>query len=220
VDRVVLAWSGGKDSALALHRVQKEGHEVVSLLTTVTHDHDRISMHGVRRELLERQVRALGLPLHQVDIGKDGGIHDYEDRMREAMMAFKAKGITKVVFGDIHLEDVRSYREDRLSQVDMTGVFPLWGSDPSDLARGFVDLGFKAVVTCVDTEQLGPAFAGRKVDHGFLSELPAGVDLSGESGEYHTFVYDGPIFKQGVRFRTGEMVLRDDRFQYCDLLPE
>jgi len=169
---------------------------------------------------LERQVQALGLPLFEVGLRKDSGNSEYEERMREAMTVLKVKGTSKVVFGDIHLEDVRRYREENLAKVDMTGVFPLWGSDPSDLAHEFVDLGFKAIVTCVDTEQLDARFAGRRIDLGFLSELPSGVDPSGENGEFHTFVYDGPIFKEEVRFRTGDLVLRDDRFLYCDLIQE
>lgn len=217
---VLVAWSGGKDSALALHEVLAGGaHGVAALLTTVTEDYDRVSMHGVRRVLLERQAAALGLPLEQVLIPKDASNGVYETNMAHALAAYRRAGVQAVVFGDIFLEDLRTYREEKLAPVGMRGIFPLWKRRTSELARSFISLGFKAVTTCVDTTMLGAEFVGRIIDERFLADLPASVDPCGEHGEYHSFVFDGPIFKEAVRFRVGEKVLRDERWYYCDLAP-
>ena len=220
IERVLLTWSGGKDSAMALHALQSSGaYEVVALLTTVTEQYDRVSMHGVRTALLERQADSLGLPLEKVYIGANASNDEYEARMRDKLAYYQARGVSSVAFGDLFLEDVRRYREENLSRVGMKGLFPLWGRDTSELAHSFIDLGFKAVITCVDSNLLDGAFVGRDFDREFLSELPAAVDRCGENGEFHSFVYEGPLFRSGILYERGEIVLRDSRFYYCDLTP-
>lgn len=219
-EKVLVSWSGGKDSALALYELQKAGgYEVSALLTTVAEAYDRISMHGVRRFLLEQQAASLGLPLEQVSIPADMSSEEYGARMREVLERYLAQGVTGVVFGDIFLEDVRRYREEKLSAVGMRGIFPLWGREPMEMARAFIDLGFEAVITCVDSNLLDGRFAGRVFDERFLAELPASVDPCGENGAFHSFVHAGPIFSERVSCTKGEVVLRDERFYYCDLVP-
>lgn len=216
-ETVLVAWSGGKDSAMALYEVQRDPrYRVLGLLTTITADYDRVTMHGVRRSLLEQQARCLSLPLHQVSISKDASNEDYESAMETAMVRFHERGVTSVVFGDIHLEDVRKYREENLAKTDMRAVFPLWGREARALARTFVDLGFRAIVTCVNSKALDGSFCGRLIDDQFLAELPAHVDPCGENGEYHSFVFDGPVFRQPAQFTVGEVVVRDSLL-FCDL---
>ncbi len=220
MERLLVSWSGGKDSAMALFEILRNPqYEVAALLTTVTRDYDRISMHGVRRILLQRQAASLGFGLEEVFIPKDASNAEYESSMEKTLSSYLDAGITSVLFGDIFLEDVRKYREERLSLLGMHALFPLWKRDTAALAQEIIALGFKAVTTCVDTDLLGEKFVGRAVDQTFLSELPAGVDPCGENGEYHSFVYDGPIFKKRVPFTLGETVLRENRFHYCDLVP-
>jgi uncharacterized protein (TIGR00290 family) len=219
-EKVIVSWSGGKDSALALHEVLKTGnYEVLELLTTVTKDYDRISIHGVRRVLLEQQALSLGFELEKMIISKGASDEDYEREMLRVLTRHRINGVFSVVFGDIFLEDVKKYRERMLSKIGMKGVFPLWKRDTLQLARTFIDLGFKAVITMVDSNFLGKDFAGRAFDAQFLSDLPSNVDPCGENGEFHTFVYDGPIFRERVFFTRGEIVLRENRFYYCDLIP-
>ena len=219
-EKALLCWSGGKDSALALYEVLGGGEvEVVSLLTTVTEGYDRVSMHGVRRSLLERQAASLGLDLETVLISKDASDGEYERKMGETLLAHRQRGVTSVVFGDIFLEDVRRFREANLSKVGMRGIWPLWGEDTGALARRFIELGFQAVVSCVDSQALDGAFAGRLFDRRFLADLPPGADPCGERGEFHSFVYDGPLMRERVFLTKGEVVLRDGRFYFCDLLP-
>jgi uncharacterized protein (TIGR00290 family) len=219
-EKVIVSWSGGKDSALALYELRRAGgYEVCALLTTVTEEYDRVSMHGVRRVLLEQQAASVGLPLEQVSISTDMSGEEYGARMREVLERHQEQGVSGVVFGDVFLEDVRGYREEKLSMVGMRGIFPLWGRETSELARAFVDLGFEAVITCVDTHLLDGKFAGRVFDRRFLSELPASVDPCGENGAFHSFVYDGPVFGERIAYTKGETVLRENRFQYCDLMP-
>ncbi|HET8655347.1 MAG TPA: hypothetical protein VFL93_07510 [Longimicrobiaceae bacterium] len=217
---VVLSWSGGKDSALALRELRGAGtHDVVGLLTTVTRDHDRVSMHGVRRALLEAQARAARLPLHVVEISAGAGNDEYAESMSRMLEGFRASGVHTVAFGDLFLGDVRRYREEMLAPVGMRAIFPLWGRDTAALAREFIAAGFRATLVCVDGEQLDGRFAGRAFDHSLLDELPARVDPCGERGEFHTFVADGPVFSGPVDFTRGETVLRDGRFHFQDLLP-
>ena len=219
-ERVVFTWSGGKDSALALYELKMNGGcEIAALLTTVTRDYDRISMHGVRTALLRRQAESLGIPLDTVHISAGAPNEEYDARMREKLTAYRELGICSVVFGDIFLEDIRRYREDNLSRIGMKARFPLWKRDTAELARRFIGLGFKAVLTCVDSKSLDGKFVGRAFDERLLSELPAGVDPCGENGEFHSFVHDGPIFRERIRYRKGKVVLRDNRFYYCDLVP-
>jgi uncharacterized protein (TIGR00290 family) len=219
--KVALAWSGGKDCALALYKLQQDGkYDVVSLLTTITADYDRVSMHGVRSTLLEQQADSLGIQIEKVTIPKECSNEEYDARMRDAIGRLREKGIEAIAFGDIFLEDVRRYRESRLSGSGTDILFPLWKQDTKKLAREFIDLGFRAIITCVDTQMLSRSFAGKKFDIAFLSSLPSNVDPCGENGEFHTFVYDGPIFRRRIQFEVGEIVLRDDRFCFCDLVPQ
>ncbi len=217
--RVLISWSGGKDSCRALYEIQKAQLRVAALLTTVTRDYDRISMHGVRRELLEKQADKLGLPLHQVLISKDATNEEYEAKMAEAFSEYSERGIDSVVFGDLFLEDIKAYREQFLARHQMRGLFPVWKRDTSSFIKEFIELGFKAVVTCVNSKVLDQSFAGRIIDEAFLSSLPVDVDPCGENGEFHSFVFDGPIFTEAVKFSIGETVLRDS-FWFRDLLPE
>jgi uncharacterized protein (TIGR00290 family) len=215
----ILAWSGGKDSALALYELtRRQNVKIVALLTTVTEGYDRISMHGVRRELLVEQAAALGYPLEEVPIPQQCTDEVYEQRMQQALEKYRRAGVIQAAFGDLFLEDVRAYREERLGRIGMRGIFPLWGRNTAELARQFVQLGFRAIVVCVDTEALDRAYASREVDVAFLEDLPPGVDPCGENGEFHTFVYAGPLFRRPIHVERGEKVLRDDRFYYCDLV--
>jgi uncharacterized protein (TIGR00290 family) len=219
-EKVIAAWSGGKDSALALYEVLNSGsYEVLELLTTVTKDYDRISIHGVRRVLLEQQAKALRIPLQEMFITKGASDAAYEGELLKVLERHRDNGVFSVVFGDIFLEDVRKYRWQILEKVGMNGIFPLWKKDTKDLARTFINLGFKAIITLIDSNVLGKSFAGREYDEKFLSDLPANVDPCGENGEFHSFVYDGPIFHESVSFKKGEIVLRENRFYYCDLIP-
>jgi uncharacterized protein (TIGR00290 family) len=219
MDRVLVSWSGGKDSAMALSEALRSGnYEVVALLTTVTRDYDRISMHGVRRALLKQQAESLGLKLEEVFITKDASNAEYESSMGKVLSKYKELGVSSVVFGDIFLEDLRKYREEKLSQLNMHAIFPIWKVETKELARRFMGAGFKAVTTCVDTNVLGKEFVGREINEDFLSELPGGVNSCGENGEFHSFVYDGPVFKKSIAFNLGEKVLRENRFYYCDLV--
>lgn len=219
-ERVLLSWSGGKDSALALHEIRaQKTYEVAALLTTVTEEYDRISMHGVRRVLLEQQAGSLGYPLEPVLVSRKASNEEWESRILEVLAKYREQGVSAVVFGDIFLEDLRTYREENLRQVGLRGLFPLWKRETGGLARDFIRLGFRAVVTCVDTEALSREFSGREYDSCFVSELPALVDPCGENGEFHTFVYDGPVFGRRVGHTLGERVLRDNRFSFCDVLP-
>ena len=217
---MIFSWSGGKESALALHRLQKTGkYEIAALLTTVTQEYDRTSMHGVRRCLLERQAQSLGYPLEKVFISKGACDEEYESKMERVLEKYKTGGVSSVVFGDVFLEDVRKYRQEKLSKIGMKAIFPVWKGDTAELAHRFIDLGFKAVITCVDSSVLDKQFVGRRFDEQFLSELPCGVDPCGENGAFHSFVYDGPIFRERIRHTIGEVVLREKRFYYCDLCP-
>jgi uncharacterized protein (TIGR00290 family) len=217
-EKAIVMWSGGKDSALALYEVAAE-YEIVALLTTVTSEYDRISMHGVRTRLLERQATALGYPLEQVRIPPRCCNEDYERQMHGALARHRAAGLSRVICGDIFLEDVRRYREERLLGDGLTGVFPLWHRDSRELAHRFIRMGFRAVLCCVDTHVLDERFAGRVYDEAMLAELPATVDPCGENGEFHTFVFAGPNFTRPVQYALGEYTLREQRFGYRDLLP-
>ena len=218
-EKVLFTWSGGKDSAMALYELKKSnGYEITGLLTTITEDYDRISMHGVRRTLLEKQADFLCIPLEKVFISKQSSNEEYESRMRAVLEKYKEAGVTSVAFGDIFLEDLRRYREDNLANLGMKGIFPIWKKDSTELAHAFIDQGFRAVITCVDSQVLNKSFVGREFDKKFLDDLPPTVDPCGENGEFHSFVYDGPIFKKRIAYTKGDIVLRDNRFYYCDIL--
>ena len=219
MEKVLFAWSGGKDSAMALYEIQRgKEYEIVSLLTTITEDYDRVSMHGVPRIMVEEQARSLGLPIEEVFISKDSSNEEYETKMKETLIKFKQAGVSLVVFGDVLLEDVRKYREDNLSRVGMKGIFPIWGRNTAELTRSFIALGFQAITTCIDTKVLDKSFIGRILDKHFLAQLPPNVDPAGENGEFHSFVVDGPIFNERVAYKLGKQVLRNSLY-FCDLLP-
>lgn len=232
-------WSGGKDSALALHHaLQKKDYKIERLLTNINRQYRRVLMHGVSEELLEQQAAAIGLPLQKLVLPDQPSMLDYEEYMMQTMSSLKEEGFTHSLFGDIFLEDLRKYREGQLAKLGIHAVFPLWQKDTASLLNEFIDLGFKTILVCVKAELLPESFAGRIIDKEFLKELPKGVDPCGENGEFHTFVFDGPIFKHPIRFRIGEKVFReykapavkDDQcftkpsasmgFWFCDLLPE
>jgi len=218
MEKVLFSWSSGKDSAFALYELQKRKDiQIAGLFTTVTDEYDRVSMHGVRRELLHRQAAAIGLPLREIGITKNASNDEYEIKMRQLLVEAQAEGVTSVVFGDIFLEDLRKYREEKLAQLGMHAIFPLWKRNTRALVGDMLRLGFKAIVTCVDTQVMGQEFSGRVVDQHFLEDLPEKIDPCGENGEFHTFAYAGPIFQQPIGFEIGEKVLRDNRFYYCDL---
>ena len=238
--KAIFNWSSGKDSALALYKiVQSNEYEVCSLLTSVNQHYDRISMHGVRTKLLEAQAKSLGLPLYKMEIPEMPSMEIYEDIMKQTLTRFKNQSLTHSIFGDIFLEDLRKYREDKLDAIGFTGVFPLWKIDTKDLIEEFLDLGFKTIVTCVNEKYLDKSFAGRVIDEQFIKDLPNNVDVCGENGEFHTFTFDGPLFSNPVKFEIGEVVYRkyekpktsvsgtacdtedsafDYGFWYCDLI--
>jgi len=217
---ILFCWSGGKDSAMALHTLlQLKQFRIVALLTTVTEGYDRIAMHGVRHELLQRQAESIGLPLHEVFIPSQCVNPVYEARMEEALRLFSSQGVRKVAFGDIFLEDLRAYREKNLARIGMTALFPIWKRDTRELIRHFHQQRFRAVAACIDSKILDPSFAGRELDESFFRDLPLSSDPCGENGEFHTFVFAGPIFQSPIPIRTGEIVNRDG-FIFCDLLPD
>jgi uncharacterized protein (TIGR00290 family) len=212
-----LSWSGGKDSALALWALREElGAEPIALLTTLTEDYDRISMHGVRGELLRAQARATGIELVEIGIPAVCVNEVYEARMEEAMTRPPLDQAETVAFGDLYLEDVRAYREERLATAGRNGLFPLWGRDTAALAREFIAAGFEATLVSVDPSQLDPSFVGRPFDEALLADLPPEVDPCGENGEFHTFVHAGPIFDRRIEVEPGEMVMREG-FAFQDL---
>ena len=217
---LILSWSGGKDSALALYALRQNAHyEVKGLLTSVNQHYGRISMHGVREVLLDAQATSVGLPLHKIKLSERPSNQEYEAKMRTALENFKTQDIRHIAFGDLFLEDIRRYRLDNMRKLGMECVFPLWHKPTDKLAREFIALGFKAVLCCVDEQATSGEFAGREYDEALLEGLPVSVDPCGENGEFHTFVYAGPVFRQSIDFIRGERVRRDDRFHFCDLIP-
>jgi uncharacterized protein (TIGR00290 family) len=218
MERILLSWSGGKDSALALEALRASGAwEVASLLTTVARSTQRISMHGVSRALLERQARALGLPLEVIELPTPCPGEEYAECMSNALLAWRERGVRHVACGDLFLADLRAWREHNLATIGMKGVFPLWGRDTRALTSDFVARGYRAILCCVDTRKLPADFAGRALDRALLDELPAGVDPAGENGEYHSFVHGGPLFASDLRIELGERVERDG-FAWRELL--
>ena len=218
---MALAWSGGKDSSLALAALQNDPvFQPVALVTTITGDYDRISMHGVRRSVLDAQVKELALPLFEATIPPGASNAIYEEALMLALKMVRSQwpDLQHLAFGDLFLTEVRAYRERLLERLGWTPVFPLWEQDTGRLAREFISRGFRAILTCVDTTQLGPEFAGREFDEQLLADLPESVDPCGERGEFHTCVYDGPIFRRPIHLERGERVRRDNRFEYCDLI--
>ncbi len=217
-DKIVLSWSGGKDSAIALATLRQYDAPIHALLTTVTDPQARISMHGVREELLRLQAESIGLPLRVVRIPQSCTNEIYESLFATETDALKQEGVAHYAFGDLFLQDVRDYREKQLGRSDLRAVFPLWGLDTKQLAENFIQQGYKAVVVTVDPKKLDPSFLGRDYDQRFLADLPPHVDPCGENGEFHTFVYAGPIFRRPIAVERGEAQERDG-FYFQDLLP-
>lgn len=220
--QVLLSWSGGKDSALALQALRADSKiEVAGLLTSVTRNYERISVHGVRRALLERQAERLKLSLFTIELDPVTTNDAYETAFLSALEGVRhdLPGVSSIAFGDLFLADVRAYRERLLAPTGVEPLFPIWGLDTAELARRFVKDGFAARLVCVDTTQLDGAFASRAFDDSLLAELPSSVDPCGERGEFHTFVSDGPGYDGPVAYTVGDTVLRDERFAYCDLIP-
>jgi len=241
--KALFNWSSGKDSALALYKIlQNPEFEINCLLTSVNQQYQRISMHGVRVELLEQQAESINIPLEIMQIPEMPTMEVYENMMQQTLEKLKKKGITHSVFGDIFLEDLRKYRENKLSTLGYEGVFPIWKIPTQDLIQEFIALGFKTIVVCVNERYLDKSFVGRVIDQQFIDDLPDNVDVCGENGEFHTFSFDGPIFKKPIDFEIGEVVYRkyekpkqdssntacdtndstayDYGFWYCDLIPK
>jgi uncharacterized protein (TIGR00290 family) len=219
---VALSWSGGKDSSLALHHLRESAeHEVVALLTSVTREYERVSIHGVRRSLLQAQADALALPLIEVTLEPSSSDAAYQRAFLDglAVLAGRHPGVRAVAFGDLYLRDVRDYRDRLLADTPFAGLYPLWERPTRELAESFITAGFDATLVCVDETQIDAGFAGRRFDRALLDDLPASADPCGENGEFHTFVHGGPIFRRAIPVTRGEIVRRDDRFTYCDLLP-
>ena len=221
-EKILLSWSGGKDSAMALYELSRDPrYEVVALLTSIAGEYKRISHHGVREELLDQQAAAIGLPLHKLylPVGPSQPCTNevYEELMREVLLWFRERGVYTIAHGDIYLVDIRAYRERNLARVNMKGLFPLWKRNTTELVRDFLRLGFKAYLSCVQGH-LAKRFAGQLISHVLLAELPKEVDPCGENGEFHSFVYDGPIFRHPVPVKVGPLVTREGR-HYADLLP-
>jgi len=218
-EKIVFCWSSGKDSSMALYEVfkQEKRYSVEKLLTTVSFDYDRVCMHGVRNELLKKQADAIGIPLEEVVINSSSSNTVYEIAMEKSLLNLKKAGISTIAFGDIYLEELKEYRVKNMEKIGFKTLFPLWKRDTVELAKTFIEVGFKAIVTCVDTNILAASYAGRIYDSKFLADLPSSVDPCGENGEFHTFVYEGPIFKKKLLVEVGETVVRDNRFAFCDL---
>jgi uncharacterized protein (TIGR00290 family) len=216
-ERILLSWSGGKDSMMALWELRKSNlYEVAGLLTVLTEGDECITMHGVARQLLEKQAAALGLPLELVFVPQDSGNEVYLARLNEALARARADGLQRVAFGDLFLDDLRDFREEHLEAVGMEAIFPLWHRDTKELAYAFLNTKFKAVITCVDEQSLDLAFAGRMFDRTLLSDLPITVDPCGENGEFHTFVFDGPLFSHALPIKVGAK-RSCERFHYCEI---
>jgi uncharacterized protein (TIGR00290 family) len=219
---VVVSWSSGKDSALTLGALLDDPRvQPVALLTSVTEEYDRVSIHGVRRELLQAQARAVGLPLHEIRLRPGSSNAEYDAALVRALAKLRSTypGVGRIAYGDLFLEDVRCYREERLRAAGWEGLFPLWGLPTATLARMFIDRGYAARLVCVDTTMLPAGFAGREYDAALLADLPERVDPCGENGEFHTFASYGPGFADRVEYEVGEVVVREGRFVYCDLVP-
>lgn len=209
VKKALFNWSSGKDSALALYKImQNKEYEISCLLTSVNQQFQRISMHGVRVELLEQQAKSMGLPLEIMQIPEMPTMEVYEAVVQTTLAKLKKQGITHSIFGDIFLEDLRKYREDKLAEIDFKAVFPLWKIPTQDLIQEFIALGFKTIVVCVNEQFLDKSFVGRIIDQDFINDLPENVDVCGENGEFHTFTFDGPIFSKPIAFEIGEIVYR------------
>lgn len=208
--KAVFNWSGGKDSALALHHtLQNEEYEVQKLITNVSTQYNRISMHGVRSALLKEQTKAIGLPLQEIFLPEKPTMQGFEEVLEKSNRAFKKQGIDYSIFGDIFLEDLKKYRDVELAKTGIKGHYPLWKRNTTELLHEFIDLGFKTILVCIDSKVMPKEFVGRSIDLDFIKDLPANVDPCGENGEFHTFVYDGPIFKYPLPIELGSIVRKE-----------
>lgn len=208
-EKIVFCWSGGKDSALALNRLLKDGrYEIVSLLTTCNEHFQRVSMHGVRLELLDQQADSIGLPLEKIFVSQRSSNEEYQQKMSASLLAHKARGVTGCAFGDIFLEDLKRWREENLARVGLRGIFPIWKIDSHELMREFFALGFGTVICCTNDAYLDESAVGRNIDREFIASLPPNVDPCGENGEFHSFAFAGPIFRWPIKFKCGEKVYR------------
>jgi len=227
-------WSTGKDAALAYYHLQKDKkHQITRLVTSINAYHNRVSMHGLRRELLEIQAKEIGLPLTTIELPEEPTMEDYNDKVKKVVSNLQSKGYAHCGFGDIFLEDLRIYREQQLKPYNIKCHFPLWKRNSTALIEEFLRLGFRAIIICIKSELLDVSFAGREIDENFISDLPENVDPCGENGEFHTFCFDGPIFKKPIEFTLGEKVYREYKnpkkdkenpkntmgFWFCDLIP-
>ncbi len=226
--RAFMNWSGGKDSALALNKVVSDGSfDVRCLLTTVNSKWQRVSMHGLRRELLRQQARATGIELIEVMLPDSPSMREYEEELNKVLDRLRAEGITHSIFGDIFLADLREYREKQLEKKDITGVFPLWNTPTNEVMDEFLSSGFGAITICTDASKLDKSFCGRELNAAFIRDLPGHVDVCGENGEFHTFVHTAPFFSKNIEFTIADTILRElpgpdqttpGRFYYCDIL--
>jgi uncharacterized protein (TIGR00290 family) len=238
--RSYMNWSGGKDSSLCLYKaLQSKKYNIEYLLTSVNKTHNRISMHGVRVSLLQKQSEALDIRLKMIELGEMPGMDEYERETEKKIGEIKSEGINDTIFGDIFLEDLKRYREEKLATLGIVPHFPLWKIPTKKLMDEFLDLGFKAIIVCINTKFLDKSFCGRIIDRDFVKDLPSDVDVCGENGEFHSYVFDGPIFKKPIKFRKGKIVYkvypkpkegerehykRVDKktnygFYFCDILP-
>jgi uncharacterized protein (TIGR00290 family) len=216
--KIVLSWSGGKDSVLALAALQAEGWQAIALVSGILEDERKLVMHEVPEELIAAQAHALALPFAPFYLPRNAPNALYEARLLDCLGLFAERGVAAIAFGDLFLEDIRSYRERLLGAIGLQPVFPIWNRDSRALIRSFLDQGYRAIAVCVDAQALDASFAGAPIDDKFIARLPSSVDPSGENGEFHTFVFDGPLFRQPVRF-SREQVTRRGEFYYCDLKP-
>lgn len=239
--KAYMNWSGGKDSSLCLYKILKEDkYQINYLLTSINKVHDRISMHGIRTELLRQQADSISIPLKIIELPENPDMTEYEKEMEEKVNEISNEGIHHSIFGDIFLEDLKKYRENKLRPLGIEGVFPLWKISTKELMKEFIELGFKAIIVCINGEFLNQSFCGRMIDQSFVNDLPDNVDVCGENGEYHSFVFDGPIFHKPILFEKGDIVYREYTkpkdtkdehnnfmnpeeknygFYFCDLLP-
>lgn len=218
-NKILFSWSGGKDSSLALYKLMQKGEYCIeSFITTLSEEYKRVSFHAVPAELLEIQAQAIGIPLDKAFISKSNDIDEHAQKLEPYLIKHRDKGLDTIAYGDIFLEDLRDFRIKYLEKIGMNSIYPIWKTDTAKNLREFVDLGFKAILTCVDTNVLDKSFVGREIDEQFIKDLPKNVDPCGENGEFHTFVYDGPILKKAVNFKKGR-ALQIDNFCYFEVLP-
>ena len=235
-EKVIFAWSGGKDSSLALYKLfQSNKYEILTLFTTVNKNYGRVSMHGIREDLMDEQAKAIGLPIEKIYVS-EGTNKEYEAKMETFLTKYKKKGVSKVVFGDIFLDDLREYRDNNLKKVEMHGYYPLWKKNTTLLVKEFIELGFRSITCCIQDTFLTKKHVGKVIDNDFISSLPKSVDPCGENGEFHSFTFEGPIFRTSMNIRCGEIIykpIKPDKksnnqlnstlntkgFWFCDILP-